>query len=171
MAVTLPRMPRVLLSCRLAGRALASRGGVLQRTATVVPPGSVRALGSWRSMASAAVEDRAVAESMFADAGSPAPLAITEAAAQVSTVKMRGGCGGHQYHFAFTEEAPSDSDVVLTRGDAAVVVDGRSLGFMQGSTVDYQRTMMESGLTISDNPNATSGCGCGTSFALKDDDF
>ena len=41
-------------------------------------------------MASAAVEDRAVAESMFADAGSPAPLAITEAAAQVSTVKMRG---------------------------------------------------------------------------------
>ncbi|KAA0163808.1 hypothetical protein FNF27_03936 [Cafeteria roenbergensis] len=127
-----------------------------------------------------------MAESMFADAGSPAPLAITEAAAQyILQVRQKrgaeklwlrvsvapGGCGGHQYHFAFTEEAPSDSDVVLTRGDAAVVVDGRSLGFMQGSTVDYQRTMMESGLTISDNPNATSGCGCGTSFALKDDDF
>jgi len=84
---------------------------------------------------------------------------------------LPGGCGGHQYGLEFQESGPGEGDRVVEGFGARVIVDERSLGLVEGSTLDYTTTMMESALAITANPNADSGCGCGTSFAVKDESF
>lgn len=79
-----------------------------------------------------------------------------------------GGCSGFQYAFSLDADAGvGPADVVFERDGARVVVDDVSLEYVRGATVDYVEEMIKSSFAIVENPNAQSGCGCGTSFAVK----
>jgi len=75
---------------------------------------------------------------------------------------LPGGCSGFKYSLNI-EERPLDDDHVLPMDRIRVFVDGFSLQYLNGVTVDYVTSMQGSGFTFT-NPNATGGCGCGTSF-------
>ena len=75
-----------------------------------------------------------------------------------------GGCSGFQYHFDLTDER-NDDDIVVENDGATVVIDTMSLMYMENSQIDYVDELIGASFQIN-NPNATSGCGCGTSFAL-----
>lgn len=75
-----------------------------------------------------------------------------------------GGCSGFQYVFDITRER-QDDDIVLQRDGATVLIDEVSLQFLGGSRIDFVDDLMGQAFKI-DNPNATSSCGCGTSFAM-----
>jgi len=74
-----------------------------------------------------------------------------------------GGCSGMQYGFTLDEEQAED-DWDLEIGGVHVLVDSMSGGYLQGATVDYKDDVMGSSFTI-DNPQATTTCGCGSSFS------
>ncbi len=75
-----------------------------------------------------------------------------------------GGCFGLQYAFEFQSGA-QEGDHIFHHGEARVVMDDISLGFLKGAQLDYVDDMMGSFFTIK-NPNATSSCGCGSSFSV-----
>lgn len=75
---------------------------------------------------------------------------------------LPGGCSGFKYSLNI-EERPLDDDVVLDVSGVRVFVDGFSLQYLNGVTIDYVSSMQGSGFTFH-NPNATGGCGCGSSF-------
>ncbi|HEY8257174.1 MAG TPA: iron-sulfur cluster assembly accessory protein [Gemmatimonadales bacterium] len=75
---------------------------------------------------------------------------------------LPGGCSGFKYSLNI-EERPLDDDMVVAVNDVRVFVDGFSAQYLSGVTVDYVSSMQGSGFTFN-NPNATGGCGCGTSF-------
>lgn len=75
-----------------------------------------------------------------------------------------GGCSGFQYKFDFAD-APGTDDLILERDGAKVLIDSMSLEFLGGSEIDYARELIGSAFKIH-NPNATAGCGCGTSFSI-----
>jgi iron-sulfur cluster assembly accessory protein len=72
-----------------------------------------------------------------------------------------GGCSGLQY--GMTIDEAQDSDTIILQGDFNVLVDEMSLGYINGSEVDYVDSLMGAGFTVN-NPNAVSSCGCGHSF-------
>ena len=74
-----------------------------------------------------------------------------------------GGCSGFQYEIALDE--PKDDDLVLEGSGQKVVVDPVSLPFLAGAVVDFADELIGARFVI-DNPNATSSCGCGTSFSI-----
>ncbi|MEM6422521.1 MAG: iron-sulfur cluster assembly accessory protein [Pseudomonadota bacterium] len=78
---------------------------------------------------------------------------------------LGGGCSGFQYEFALEEAAPAPSDMILEGGGQRVLVDAESLPFLEGSVIDFKDELIGARFAI-ENPNATSTCGCGTSFAL-----
>ncbi len=75
-----------------------------------------------------------------------------------------GGCSGFQYSFTF-DDATNDDDRVIERDDARIVIDEISLDFLAGAEIDFADELIGAYFTIR-NPNATSTCGCGTSFAM-----
>jgi iron-sulfur cluster assembly protein len=76
-----------------------------------------------------------------------------------------GGCSGLSYTFAW-EAAARDGDHVFERPDGSkVFVDPRSFRFLDGTTLDYDTSLVSKGF-IFNNPNAKSSCGCGTSFSV-----
>jgi iron-sulfur cluster assembly accessory protein len=75
-----------------------------------------------------------------------------------------GGCSGFRYEFG-VEKIRQDEDLVIERDGVTVVVDEVSLQYMQGSEIDFVDELIGASFQIK-NPNATSGCGCGTSFAI-----
>lgn len=75
---------------------------------------------------------------------------------------LPGGCSGFKYSLNI-EERPLEDDHVLPMERIRVFVDGFSLQYLNGVTVDYVTSMQGSGFTFT-NPNATGGCGCGSSF-------
>ncbi|MYM63263.1 iron-sulfur cluster insertion protein ErpA [Pseudomaricurvus sp. HS19] len=75
-----------------------------------------------------------------------------------------GGCSGFQYGFTF-DELVADDDAVIERGGITVLVDSMSYPYIAGSEVDYQEGLQGSRFVIQ-NPNASSTCGCGASFAV-----
>ena len=76
-----------------------------------------------------------------------------------------GGCSGLSYTFAW-EAVPRDGDHVFEGGDGSkVFVDPRSFRFLDGTTLDYDTSLVSKGF-IFNNPNAKSSCGCGTSFSV-----
>ncbi|MFC5068271.1 iron-sulfur cluster insertion protein ErpA [Flaviflagellibacter deserti] len=75
-----------------------------------------------------------------------------------------GGCSGFRYEFG-VEKIRQDEDLVIERDGVTVVVDEVSLQYMQGSEIDFVDELIGASFQIK-NPNATSGCGCGTSFAM-----
>ena len=74
-----------------------------------------------------------------------------------------GGCSGFSYGMAL-DDAPLDDDVVSTINGLKVIVDSYSAQHLGGAKVDYLDSLMGAGFTVL-NPNATSSCGCGNSFA------
>ena len=75
-----------------------------------------------------------------------------------------GGCSGFQYNFAI-DDVRMDDDLVLERDGATVLIDPVSLDFLQGAEIDFVDDMIGQAFKIN-NPNATSSCGCGTSFSV-----
>ncbi|MGE0353138.1 MAG: HesB/IscA family protein [Gemmatimonadales bacterium] len=75
---------------------------------------------------------------------------------------LPGGCSGFKYSLNIEERA-LDDDLVLPVNGVRVFVDGFSAQYLQGVTIDYVTSMQGSGFSFH-NPNATGGCGCGTSF-------
>jgi iron-sulfur cluster assembly protein len=75
---------------------------------------------------------------------------------------LPGGCSGFKYSLNI-EDRPLDDDLVIDVEQLRLFVDGFSLPYLHGTTIDYVSSMQGSGFTFS-NPNATGGCGCGSSF-------
>lgn len=75
---------------------------------------------------------------------------------------LPGGCSGFKYSLNI-EEQPLEDDMVTEVNGVRVFVDGFSAQYLTGITVDYVTSMQGSGFTFH-NPNATGGCGCGSSF-------
>lgn len=75
---------------------------------------------------------------------------------------LPGGCSGFKYSLNI-EERPLEDDMVLEVNGVRVFVDGFSAPYLHGVTIDYVTSMQGSGFTFH-NPNATGGCGCGSSF-------
>lgn len=75
-----------------------------------------------------------------------------------------GGCSGFQYGFAFEEVSAEDDAKVETDG-VTVVIDAMSYPYLVGATLDYEEGLQGSRFKI-ENPNASSTCGCGSSFSI-----
>lgn len=75
---------------------------------------------------------------------------------------LPGGCSGFKYSLNIEERAVED-DMTLELNGVRVFVDGFSAQYLNGVVIDYVSSMQGSGFTFN-NPNATGGCGCGTSF-------
>lgn len=108
-----------------------------------------------------------------------APVGLSErAAARVAALieqqgnpdlKLRltvsgGGCSGFQYGFDF-DEAQKGDDIVVVRDGVTMLVDSMSLLYLMGSEVDYVEDLVGASFQVV-NPNASSSCGCGSSFAI-----
>lgn len=109
----------------------------------------------------------------------PDPVTVTERAArrigeilareEQPGLKLRvsvsgGGCSGFQYGFSLDDEQ-RDDDRVFERDGIGIVIDEVSLDLLQGSQVDFVEDLLGSYFTIN-NPNASSTCGCGSSFSI-----
>lgn len=107
------------------------------------------------------------------------PIEFTDAAAskvltlvteeENSALKLRvyitgGGCSGFQYGFTFDEKI-NEGDFVIEKQGVSMVVDPMSLQYLMGGTVDYTEGLSGSRFIIN-NPNATTTCGCGSSFSV-----
>ncbi|AJD46952.1 iron--sulfur cluster insertion protein erpA [Isoalcanivorax pacificus W11-5] len=75
-----------------------------------------------------------------------------------------GGCSGFSYGFTFDEQMKED-DTVVENGDVTLLVDAMSIQYLTGSEVDYDQGLMGARFVVQ-NPNATSTCGCGSSFSI-----
>ena len=109
----------------------------------------------------------------------PAPLVFTDAAAaKVKTLideegnpelKLRvfvtgGGCSGFQYGFTFDEEVAED-DPTMEKNGVSLLIDPMSYQYLIGAEIDYTEGL-EGAQFVIKNPNATSTCGCGSSFTV-----
>lgn len=93
-------------------------------------------------------------------------LAEIGAAAQGKALRVAvegGGCSGFQYEIDL--DTPKDDDLILEGHGETVVVDSVSLPFLAGATIDFTEELIGARFAI-DNPNASSSCGCGTSFSI-----
>lgn len=75
-----------------------------------------------------------------------------------------GGCSGFQYGFDFDAEQKPD-DIVVEKNGVVMLVDGTSLLYLMGSEVDFVEDLVGASFQVV-NPNASSSCGCGSSFAI-----
>ena len=75
-----------------------------------------------------------------------------------------GGCSGFQYGFTF-EETVNEDDTQVTKDNVTLLIDPMSLQYLTGSEIDYQDNVQGSQFVIR-NPNATTTCGCGSSFSV-----
>jgi iron-sulfur cluster assembly accessory protein len=74
-----------------------------------------------------------------------------------------GGCSGFQYDIKLDD--PAADDMIIAEGEERVIVDPVSLPFLSGAVIDFTDELIGARFTI-ENPNATSSCGCGTSFSM-----
>ena len=107
-----------------------------------------------------------------------APTLMPAAAARVAAIAIKqgkpglklrlavdgGGCAGFQYRFALESDVAVDDLVTETDG-VTMLVDPVSLPFLEGAQVDFVEKIGAAAFEVR-NPNATSGCGCGTSFGI-----
>jgi iron-sulfur cluster assembly protein len=92
--------------------------------------------------------------------------------ADVSVAGLRvgvrgGGCSGFQYQLAFDEQR--ENDVVFESHGLKLLVDGESLQFVRGSTIDYEESLQGAGFKVN-NPNVVAACGCGSSFRVAEEE-
>lgn len=102
------------------------------------------------------VTDRAFARLAEINEGAHAPKALRVAV-------EGGGCSGFQY--AIDLDEPADGDLVLEGEGQKVVVDEVSLPFLANAVIDFSDELIGARFVV-ENPNATSSCGCGTSFSI-----
>lgn len=76
---------------------------------------------------------------------------------------LGGGCSGLSYQFKY-DARPRPTDKVFEFGDIKVFVDPKSMVFLEGMTLDWKDSLIQSGFAF-DNPHAKKSCGCGTSFS------
>ena len=76
---------------------------------------------------------------------------------------LGGGCSGLSYQFKF-DVKPRPTDQILNFDDVKVFIDPKSLLFLDGMTLDWKDSLIQSGFVF-ENPNAKKSCGCGTSFS------
>jgi iron-sulfur cluster assembly protein len=76
-----------------------------------------------------------------------------------------GGCSGFSYVLQFEDSPPKDKDLVFEMEGVRVVVDKKSILYLNGSTLDWEKTLMSQGFKFV-NPNEKSSCGCGSSFTV-----
>ena len=88
--------------------------------------------------------------------------AVPAESAGLRVAVMPGGCSGFKYSLNIEERALEDDSVLEING-VRVFVDAFSMQYLNGVAIDYVTSMQGSGFALS-NPNATGGCGCGTSF-------
>ena len=120
-----------------------------------------------------AVAEASVTEEM------PAPFVFTDSAADKvkqlieeegnAELKLRvfvqgGGCSGFQYGFTF-DEAVNDDDTPMTKNGVTLLIDSMSLQYLMGAEIDYKEDLQGAQFVIK-NPNATTTCGCGSSFSV-----
>jgi iron-sulfur cluster assembly protein len=74
-----------------------------------------------------------------------------------------GGCSGFSYLLDLTE-AQKETDEVFEQHGVKIICDPKSILYLNGVTIDFKQTLMEKGFVFN-NPNATSTCGCGSSFS------
>jgi iron-sulfur cluster insertion protein len=75
-----------------------------------------------------------------------------------------GGCSGFEYKFAF-DEAVNEDDTVIEKDAISLLVDAMSMQYLAGASIDFQESL-EGARFVINNPNATSTCGCGSSFSV-----
>ena len=75
-----------------------------------------------------------------------------------------GGCSGFQYGFSFDEERAED-DIAVNNDGVTLLVDPLSFQYLMGAEVDYSESLQGAQFVIR-NPNASTTCGCGSSFAI-----
>jgi iron-sulfur cluster assembly accessory protein len=75
-----------------------------------------------------------------------------------------GGCSGYSYNFALDENR-MDDDLLVEEGGAKILIDPVSLDFLAGAEIDFTDDLIGQSFKVN-NPNATSSCGCGTSFSV-----
>ncbi len=75
-----------------------------------------------------------------------------------------GGCAGFQYVFGLAD-APAEDDIIANRDGVTLLVDPVSLDLVRGCSVDYVESLGGAAFRV-ENPNAASGCGCGSSFSI-----
>jgi iron-sulfur cluster assembly protein len=78
-----------------------------------------------------------------------------------------GGCSGFQYQLAFDEQR--EKDIVFESHGLKLLVDGESLQFVSGSTIDYEESLQGAGFKVN-NPNVVAACGCGSSFRVAEEE-
>lgn len=91
---------------------------------------------------------------------------INSASAETKCLRVAvegGGCSGFQYEIKLDD--PADDDLVLEKDGVKVLIDPVSLPFLSNSVIDYSQELIGARFVI-ENPNATSSCGCGTSFSM-----
>ena len=108
----------------------------------------------------------------------PAPIIFTDSAAQKvkqlvdeegnPDLKLRvfvqgGGCSGFQYGFTF-DEIVNEDDTKMEKNGVTLLIDAMSLQYLIGAEIDYKEDLQGAQFVIK-NPNATSTCGCGSSFS------
>jgi iron-sulfur cluster assembly accessory protein len=91
-------------------------------------------------------------------------LASEPAGAHLRVSVEGGGCSGFRYEFA-VDTVRQAEDLAVERDGITVVVDPVSLEYMKGAEIDFVDELIGASFQIK-NPNATSGCGCGTSFSI-----
>ena len=74
-----------------------------------------------------------------------------------------GGCSGFSYLLDLTEEDPTDADEQMESQGVPILIDNKSLLYLDGTEIDFRDEVMGRGFVFK-NPNATSSCGCGSSF-------
>lgn len=92
---------------------------------------------------------------------------IAEASGETKALRVAvlgGGCSGFQYEFVL-EDSPTAEDTVIKGAGQRVLVDPDSLPFLAGSVIDFRDELIGARFSV-ENPNATSTCGCGTSFSV-----
>lgn len=85
-------------------------------------------------------------------------------ALKLRTFVQGGGCSGFSYGFTLDQEQNED-DFVIENTGATILVDSMSMQYLQGAVIDYKDELMGASFTIN-NPNATTTCGCGSSFSV-----
>lgn len=91
-------------------------------------------------------------------------LAAEESPSMLRVAVSGGGCSGFQYSFAL-DDARLEDDLVIEKAGAVVLVDPVSLDFLKGAEIDFVDDLIGASFKVN-NPNATSSCGCGTSFSV-----
>lgn len=75
------------------------------------------------------------------------------------------GCVGFMYHLQFEDSSPKEKDLIFVFDDIQVVVDSKSILYLNGTTLDWESTLMRQGFKFN-NPLQKSSCGCGGSFSF-----